>query len=111
VAAPAAGRVIARIAPMLGMLPDIQDAPAINQALYIPLEPGRPAGAARGPLTAAGAAKPIAPASRPVLTVPVTPLAPERPMARDPRHEAAATPVTGAAVLPVATTAASLAHR
>ena len=37
VAAPAAGRVIARIAPMLGMLPDIQDAPAINQALYIPL--------------------------------------------------------------------------
>ena len=47
VAAPAAGRVIARIAPMLGMLPDIQDAPAINQALYIPLQPGRPAGAAR----------------------------------------------------------------
>ena len=33
VAAPAAGRVIARVAPMLGMLPDIQDAPAINQAL------------------------------------------------------------------------------
>ncbi len=46
VAAPAAGRVIARIAPMLGMLPDIQDAPAINQALSIPLQPGRPAGAA-----------------------------------------------------------------
>ena len=43
VAAPAAGRVIARIAPMLGMLPDIQDAPAINQALYIPLQPA-PAG-------------------------------------------------------------------
>ena len=53
VAAPAAGRVIARIAPMLGMLPDIQDAPAINQALYIPLQPGRPAGPARGPLTVA----------------------------------------------------------
>src|SRR3984957_10669668 len=30
VAAPAAGRVIARIGPMLGLLPDIQDAPAIN---------------------------------------------------------------------------------
>ena len=42
VAAPAAGRVIARIAPMLGMLPDIQDAPAINQALYIPLAAGPP---------------------------------------------------------------------
>jgi cell division protein FtsI (penicillin-binding protein 3) len=85
VAAPAAGRVIARIAPMLGMLPDIQDAPAINQALYIPLEPGRPAGApARGPLTAS------APAARPALSVPVTPLAPARPVVRDLRHEAAA---------------------
>ena len=63
VAAPAAGRVIARIAPMLGMLPDIQDAPAINQALYIPLQPGRPAGAARGPLTVAAPARPGAPSS------------------------------------------------
>ena len=50
VAAPAAGRVIARIGPMLGMLPDTQDAPEINQELSIPLEPGRPPGAvARGP--------------------------------------------------------------
>jgi cell division protein FtsI (penicillin-binding protein 3) len=112
VAAPAAGRVIARIAPMLGMLPDIQDAPVINQALYIPLEPGRPAGAAgRGPRTAAAREQPAAPSVRPALTVPVTPLAPVRPMARDPRHEAAvpASPVAGAAVLPVASS--SLAHR
>jgi cell division protein FtsI (penicillin-binding protein 3) len=50
VVAPAAGRVIARIGPMLGLLPDVKDAPQINQALYIPLQPGRPAGAfARGP--------------------------------------------------------------
>ena len=50
VVAPAAGKVIARIAPMLGMLPDIVDMPAINQALVIPLQPGRPPGApARGP--------------------------------------------------------------
>ena len=112
VAAPAAGRVIARIAPMLGMLPDIQDAPQINQALYIPLEPGRPAGGARGPLTVAAPAKPAAPGTRPALTVPVTPLAPERPMARDPRHEAAVpAPVAGAAVLPAAATAPSLAAR
>jgi cell division protein FtsI (penicillin-binding protein 3) len=112
VAAPAAGRVIARIAPMLGMLPDIQDAPVINQALYIPLEPGRPAGAAgRGPRTVAVREKAAPPAARPELTVPVTPLAPARPMARDPRHEAAvpASPVAGAAVLPVASS--SLAHR
>src|SRR5271166_2244631 len=104
VAAPAAGRVIARIAPMLGMLPDIVDAPAINQALYIPLEPGRPAGAARGPLTAAAPEKPVAP---------VVPLAPARPMTRDPRHEAAvpAPSVVGAAVLPATVTSHSLAAR
>ena len=50
VVAPAAGKVIARIGPMLGLLPDVKDAPQINQALFIPLQPGRPAGAvARGP--------------------------------------------------------------
>ena len=45
VAAPAAGRVIARIGPMLGLLPDIQDMNAINAALAIPLRPARPPGA------------------------------------------------------------------
>jgi len=45
VSAPEAGRVIARMAPMEGMLPDIKDESSINQALYIPLEPGRPPGA------------------------------------------------------------------
>ena len=39
VAAPAAGRVIARIAPILGMLPDTVDAPAIDNGLSIPLQP------------------------------------------------------------------------
>jgi len=39
VAAPAAGRVIARIAPILGLLPDTTDAPAIDNGLSIPLEP------------------------------------------------------------------------
>jgi cell division protein FtsI (penicillin-binding protein 3) len=106
VAAPAAGRVIARVAPMLGMLPDIEDAPAINQALSIPLRPNRPAGVvARGPATAAA---PV----RPALTVPVTPLAPARPIARDPRHEAAASPLRVAAdVLPATATSHSLAAR
>ncbi len=41
VAAPAAGRVIARIGPMMGLLPDTEDAALINQALYIPLTPPR----------------------------------------------------------------------
>jgi cell division protein FtsI (penicillin-binding protein 3) len=71
VAAPAAGRVIARIGPMLGLLPDIAHKAQIDQALYIPLEPARPPGAARSPVAAA----------------PLTPPAP-----RDPRHEAAAAP-------------------
>jgi cell division protein FtsI (penicillin-binding protein 3) len=107
VAAPATGRVIARIAPMLGMLPDIQDAPTINQALYIPLQPARPAGAPRGPLTAAApqaspkpaavpaAAHAVEPAAtrRPAhspegVEVPPTALPPARPVPRDSRHEA-----------------------
>ena len=45
VSAPAAGRVIARIGPMLGLLPEIENAAAINAQLAIPLQPGRPAGA------------------------------------------------------------------
>ena len=50
VSAPAAGRVIARIGPMLGLLPDIKDAPEINAELDIPLQPARPPGAfALGP--------------------------------------------------------------
>ena len=41
VSAPAAGRVIAKIAPMLGLLPDMAEVPAITNALSIPLQPGR----------------------------------------------------------------------
>ena len=121
VAAPEAGRVIARIAPMLGMLPDIQGAPAINQALYIPLQPGRPAGAvARGPGNAAeqaiareAASKPAAASSKPALTVPATTLSPAQPIKRDQRHEAAAPAphVIGAAVLPASAASPSLAAR
>lgn len=42
VSAPGAGRVIARIGPMLGLMPDTANAPAINASLAIPLQPGRP---------------------------------------------------------------------
>ncbi|MDR3532556.1 MAG: penicillin-binding protein 2 [Rhodopila sp.] len=79
VVAPAAGKVIARIGPMLGMLPDIQDMPAINQALAIPLKPGRPPGApALGPTTPTtdAAARTTGSSSRPNLTVPATILPP-----------------------------------
>jgi cell division protein FtsI (penicillin-binding protein 3) len=39
VSAPAAGRVIAKIAPMLGLLPDMADMPALTAALSIPMAP------------------------------------------------------------------------
>jgi cell division protein FtsI (penicillin-binding protein 3) len=42
VAAPAAGAVIRRIAPILGMVPETDRAPQIQEALAIPLQPGRP---------------------------------------------------------------------
>lgn len=45
VSAPTAGKVIARMAPMMGLLPDTKDAAEINQALYIPMRPARPPGA------------------------------------------------------------------
>jgi cell division protein FtsI (penicillin-binding protein 3) len=79
VIAPAAGKVIARIGPMLGMLPDIVDMPQINQALAIPLEPGRPPGAyARGPRAAPAPVDAAAKATenRPNLTIPATMLPP-----------------------------------
>ena len=41
VAAPAAGKVISRIGPILGLMPDIQNMAAIDQALFIPMQPAR----------------------------------------------------------------------
>ncbi|MDN3564168.1 penicillin-binding protein 2, partial [Paeniroseomonas aquatica] len=43
VAAPAAGSVIRRIAPILGMVPETDRIPQIQQTIAIPLQPGRPA--------------------------------------------------------------------
>jgi len=53
VVAPSAGRVIARIGPMLGMLPDIANMAQINAALAIPLQPTRPPNGQRSPPVAA----------------------------------------------------------
>jgi cell division protein FtsI (penicillin-binding protein 3) len=99
VAAPSAGRVIARIGPMLGMLPDIEHAAEINQALAIPLQPGRPA-TARPPQTGVPIAKapqtqPATPTARLNQTLPALSRPPANqpatlPSPRDPRHEAQA---------------------
>jgi len=72
VSAPGAGRVIARIAPMLGMVPETVTAAATQATLAIAMHPGRPAGAASAPVARAAlprpAPGPVAPQARePVL--------------------------------------------
>ncbi len=116
VVAPAAGKVIARIGPMLGMLPDIQDMPQINQALAIPLQPGRPPGApAHGPgpapLAADVAVKAAGGMPRPNLTVPATMLPPavNRP-APDIRRQTQAVPPASVRVMTVSSAAADAAR-
>lgn len=119
VAAPAAGKVIARIGPMLGMLPDIQNMAAINQSLSVPLQPGRPPGVpARGPQSTpaapdtmnrtapTAAAKPPAAQAKPALTVPATMLPPAtpRPPAQETRRETRAVPAVMAPLRTVSTT-------
>ncbi len=88
VSAPAAGRVIARIGPMLGLLPDTDNAAAIQASLSIPMQPGRPPGAGGAPHPPA--APPMA-ANRPaaVQPMPATTLPAAAAPARDLRHEAA----------------------
>jgi cell division protein FtsI (penicillin-binding protein 3) len=93
VAAPAAGRVIGRVGPMLGLLPDLVDAEAIRQALFIPLQPGRPAGAPRTPPVAAATpeVKPLPGPRQPHPDQPIpaagVPI-PARSAPHDQRHEA-----------------------
>ncbi len=99
VAAPAAGRVIARVGPMLGLLPDIADKEAIDRALHIPLEPGRPAIGAR-PMVNAAPAKPAVPvpaSAKGGEPVPAVPASQPRPAMRDMRHEASIDPAPLAA--------------
>ncbi len=91
VSAPGAGRVIARIAPMLGLFPDTQDKAAIEASLSIPLQPARPPGVrALGP----GSPPPPPPgeAGTPVAAGPRAPHAREAavPLYRSLRHEVSA---------------------
>ena len=107
VAAPAAGRVIARTAPMLGLLPDLDDEAAIKASLAIAMEPGHPPGARVAlpekpapqpgtPMAHAAPARPATPAAAattdttPALPSAPLPAAPAQavPLLRDLRHEA-----------------------
>ena len=98
VSAPAAGRVIARIGPMLGLLPDIANAAQINQALYIPLQPPRGYGVRPGQTPGQIPGQP--PVAPPVMsqTAPPSAIVP-RPL-RDPRHEATMPGLIGATLVP-----------
>ncbi len=84
VSAPAAGKVIARIGPMLGLLPQIDNAAAIEASIAIPLEP------TRGSTPMAHAAPPATPNPKPVVRPAQSqePAQPATPAARDIRHEA-----------------------
>jgi cell division protein FtsI (penicillin-binding protein 3) len=106
VSAPAAGKVIARIGPMLGLLPQTgAAAEAIQASLAMPLEPGRPPGARDAPPPpktpmAAAPLRPGAPhAAAPVSAPPGEPdeAAPSPRPVRDMRHEAlSASPLVAA---------------
>jgi cell division protein FtsI (penicillin-binding protein 3) len=85
VVAPAAGKVIAQAAPMLGLLPDTDHAAEIDAAIAIPLQPGRPAIAPKP----APASPPVARANPPAVPAAQPMIVPTVPPMRDLRHEAA----------------------
>jgi cell division protein FtsI (penicillin-binding protein 3) len=78
VAAPAAGNVIRRIAPILGLVPEGERIPQIQQAISIPLQPPKPP---------PSRTTPAAPGNRPPRSMPVPTAMPEAPQLR--RTEAA----------------------
>ncbi len=81
VSAPGAGRVIARIAPMLGLFPDIANLQAVQATLSIPMQP------ARGSGEPTGTGSPLEPPPAPVVA-PVPALPPPRRDMVALRHEA-----------------------
>ncbi|MFT8246262.1 peptidoglycan D,D-transpeptidase FtsI family protein [Roseomonas sp. BN140053] len=101
VAAPAAGSVIARVAPILGLVPDDPRDPAINAAITVPLQPGRgpatprvPAQAANTPADAPAGRAPAAgqPAARPAVTTPPRPATPSPATGQNPLRVTGASP-------------------
>lgn len=79
VAAPAAGRLVERVAPILGLVPEMDQLEEIERALHLPLQPGRP----RGP-----AASPNRPAQPSAARPPVAPAPAIAPRPREVLHEA-----------------------
>jgi cell division protein FtsI (penicillin-binding protein 3) len=73
VSAPGAGRVIARIGPMLGLMPETTAAPAIQASLAIPLQPSRGYGTHEAPVAKAPVKAPAPSGSAPGVPVPGVP--------------------------------------
>ncbi len=105
VSAPAAGRVIAKIAPMLGLLPDTAAIPAISAALSIPLQPGHGyVSHWSGPLNFVPPSTPLASAAGPVAG------AASAPAVQPARHGEPAAPAPGPRVQPTLRTQDMLRH-
>ena len=105
VSAPAAGRVIAKIAPMLGLLPDTAAIPAISAALSIPLQPGHGyVSHWSGPLNFVPPSTPLASAAVPVAG------AASAPAVQPARHGEPAAPAPGPRVQPTLRTQDMLRH-
>ncbi|WP_458093407.1 penicillin-binding transpeptidase domain-containing protein [Roseomonas sp. WA12] len=86
VAAPAAGSVIARIAPVLGLVPENPQEPGILQAVSIPLQPGRPGPRPGAPAAGTPALRAGAPANTPAAAPPAVPGRPVTTPAISPRQ-------------------------
>jgi len=75
VSAPATRRVVERVGPILGLVPETERAAEIEQALHLPLQPPRPRAPATAPATPPTASPPMA-SSRPPATRPAPAIAP-----------------------------------
>jgi cell division protein FtsI (penicillin-binding protein 3) len=93
VIAPAVGKVIARIGPMVGLLPDIAGKAEIDKSLAIPLQPARAPGApARGPAYQQSSPADSAVKSAPRSPVPAVPAQAPRPVSEIGSQQAEAKP-------------------
>ena len=88
VSAPGAGRVIARIGPMLGLMPETVTAAATQATIAMPLQPARPSG--RAPLDTPTVRSPVRPQPVPVIAPALPEPAPARREAGPPATSVAA---------------------
>jgi len=101
VSAPGAGRVIARIAPLLGLFPDMENLESVQASLAIPMEPARGSGEPTGTGSPLEPPAPLAPVAPPPAATVALPVTPARRDLLALRHEAAAHPPAAGVTLAV----------